>query len=100
MIIIPSKYRRITGDQDLLRRQIRAYKEMDSDAVARFTRYLISAVALISRDIRLLRIGLVAALPSKVCKESPASESIRQIVSLSKKGVIASAFGCEIEDKR
>lgn len=90
----PSKYRRITGDQDLLRRQIWAYKDMDSDAVTRFTRDLISAVTLISRDIRLSKIGLVAVPPSKVCKESPVRESIRQIVSLSKKGVISSAFGC------
>ena len=62
----PSKYRRITGDQDLLRRQIWAYKDMDSDAVTRFTRDLISAVTLISRDIRLSKIGLVAVPPSKV----------------------------------
>ena len=90
----PSKYRRITGEQDLLRRQIWAYKDMDSDAVSRFTHDLISAVTLISRDIRLSKIGLVAVPPSKIDKESPVRESIRQIVSLSKKGVIASAFGC------
>ena len=83
----PSKYKRITNEQDLLRRQIWAYKDMDSDAVAGFTRDLISAVTLIGWDIRLSKIGLVAVPPSKTDKKSPVRESIRQIVSLSKKGV-------------
>ena len=90
----PMKYRRITSEQDILRKQIWAYKDHDDDAMAKFTHELVTAITQISRNIRLSKVGLVAVPPSKTDKESPIRESIRQIVSLSKKGIIASAFGC------
>ena len=64
----PTRYRRITEEQENLRRAVWAYKKQEDGPMNRFTHELMEAIAIICQQVRSDKIGLVAVPPSKVKK--------------------------------
>ncbi len=90
----PVRYKRVTEEQDRIRRAIWAYKEMDSEAIGLFTNELMQAITLISKQVYPAKIGLVSVPPSKTNKESPVRKSISNITFWYSRGVTEKQFDC------
>ena len=91
----PKRYRRITKDQDKIRKMIWAYKELEEKSMDVFTNELMMAITIICRQIRASKIGLIAVPPSKVSRESPIGTSIWNIKNWYDKGITLDYFDCE-----
>lgn len=90
----PRRYKHITEEQDSLRHMIWAYKKQDAEALVHLTNELMEAIAIICKQIRSEKIGLVAVPPSKVNRESPVRTSIRIIKGHYDLGITNSQFRC------
>ena len=92
----PKRFPKVTQEQEDLRSLMWVYKDqLHEAALRRFTDELMEALTLISQDIRLSKIGLVAVPPSKTYKKSPIRASIRRIHDWYEEGITLTRFGCD-----
>ena len=90
------RFKRVSQEKEDFRSLMWVYKDqLHEVAMRQFTNELMEAITLISQDIRLTKIGLVAVPPSKTFKKSPIRASIQRIHNWYEEGITQTDFGCD-----
>lgn len=84
-----------SDDEVAFTRELWDYKKSEAEALDKYTKELMAAIAQLSFHVSDSKIGLVAVPPSKVGKESAIRTSIWTIKNWCDRGITQTVFGCD-----